>query len=275
MPELPEVETLRRGLERLLVGREIMGVRVLVPKMIKGTISDPAEFTRLLRGRKIESVARRGKHLIFALDSGYYLMLHMNMRGQLRVVPRSAPDEKYLAIAWLVGDDSELRFHDMWTWGEARIATASEYAAHPSLIKMGPEPLSDEWSLQSFREALLKRPRSMVKALLLDQSVVAGIGNIYADEALFRSGIRSIRSPESLSDDDVVRLHCEIRAVLTEAISGGGTESDEYVDAEGRIGRYAPQVYDRGGKPCVQCGATLERIKVAGRGTVFCPSCQS
>ncbi len=275
MPELPEVETLRRGMERLLVGRRIIGVRVLVPKMIKGTITDSAQFGEKLRNTRVESVGRRGKHLIFTLDSGYYLLLHLKMRGQLLVVPCRAPDEKYLAAALETDDGREIRFHDMWTWGELRLLTGDELAAHSPLVGMGPEPLSDDWTPEALKQALARRSRTSVKAALLDQTVVAGVGNIYADEALFRSGVRSLRACGSLGDDEIARLHREIRSVLTEAIGGGGTTSDNYVDAEGQVGRYTPRVYDRGGQPCVSCGATLERIKVTGRGTVFCPSCQS
>ena len=275
MPELPEVETLRRGIERHLVGHRIVGVRVLVPKMVKGAIADPAQFGEKLHNVRLESVGRRGKHLIFTLDSGYYLLLHLKMRGQLLVVPRQTPDEKYLAAALETDDGRELRFHDMWTWGELRLLTPSELAAHPPLVGMGPEPLSEDWTPLALKEALCRRPRTPIKAALLDQSVVAGVGNIYADEALFRSGVRSLRASGSLGEDEIARLHREIRNVLTEAIGGGGTTSDNYVDAEGQVGSYTPRVYDRGGQPCVSCGATLERIKVTGRGTVFCPSCQS
>lgn len=274
MPELPEVETLRRGIERDLVGQKIVQVSILVPKMLKGTVADPVEFTRLLQNRQIESVGRRGKHLIITLDCGYYLLLHLKMRGQLRVLPSDAPVEKYLAAAFRVEDGRELRFHDMWTWGEMRLMTADELAVHASLTEMGPEPFSQEWTPTVFREALQRRPRTAIKAALLDQTIVAGVGNIYADESLFRSGIRSLRPAGSLTEDEIAHLHREIRSVLTEATEGGGTTSDNYVDAEGRVGRYTPQVYDRGGQSCVRCGATLERIKVTGRGTVFCPSCQ-
>lgn len=275
MPELPEVETLRRDMERHLVGRRIVGVRVLVPKMVKGTIADPTQFGEKLHNVRVESVVRRGKHLIFTLDSGYYLLLHLKMRGQLLVVPRGQPDDKYLAAALETDDGREMRFHDMWTWGELRLLTQEELATHSPLVAMGPEPLSEEWTTQALKQALARRSRTPIKAALLDQSVVAGVGNIYADEALFRSGVRSLRASGSLDDAEIARLHREIRSVLTEAIGGGGTTSDNYVDAEGRIGRYTPRVYDRGGQPCVSCGATLERIKVTGRGTVFCPSCQS
>ncbi len=275
MPELPEVETLRRGLERCLAGHRIVGVRVPVPQMLKGIIAAPDVLARKLHGCRIESLGRRGKHLIFTLDCGYYLLLHLRMRGQLLVVPRETPDGKYLAAAFQVEDGRELRFHDMWRWGEMRLMTADELAIHPSLLGMGPEPFSEDWTPQVFRQALAKRPRTAVKAALLDQAVVAGIGNIYADESLFRSGIRPLRPAGSLTDDEVGRLHHAIWAVLGEATDGGGTTSDNYVDAEGQIGRYTPRVYDRGGQPCPNCGTTLTRIKVTGRGTVYCPSCQS
>lgn len=273
MPELPEVETLRRGLERCLLGRRIVGVRIAVPKMVKGT--DTATLAGKLHQARIESIGRRGKHLIFALDSGYYLLLHLKMRGQLLVVPREEPEEKYLAVTLETDDGRELRFHDMWTWGDLRLLTGDELASYPALAGMGPEPFSEEWTPEVFALALGRRPRTAIKAALLDQTVVAGVGNIYADEALFRAGVRSLRPAGSLSQDEVARLHREIRAVLGEAIHGGGTTSDNYVDADGRVGRYTPRVYDRGGQPCLACGATLERIKVTGRGTVYCPSCQS
>ena len=274
MPELPEVETLRRGLERHLVGRTLGGVRVLVPKMLKGTVTDPGVFRDSLRGVRVESVSRRGKHLILALDSGYYLLFHLNMRGQLLLTGADAPEGKYLAAAFALDGGTALRFHDMWTWGEMRLATADELAAHPALSGMGQEPFSEEWTPQSFGASLARRPRTAIKAALLDQSVVAGVGNIYADESLHRAGVRPLRPAGSLSEAEAARLHREIRAVLTEATEGGGTTSDNYVDAQGRAGRYAPRVYDRGGQPCQGCGRALTRIRVTGRGTVYCESCQ-
>jgi formamidopyrimidine-DNA glycosylase len=275
MPELPEVETLRRGLERDLAGHRISEARLPIPKMLKGVITDPSMLAQKLQGCRIESLGRRGKYLIFTLDCGYYLLLHLKMRGQLLVVPAEAPDAKYLAVALKTEDGRELRFHDMWRWGEIRLLTPDELASHPGLAGMGPEPFSEEWTPQVFGQSLAKRPRTAIKAALLDQAVVAGVGNIYADESLFRSGIRSLRPAGSLSAEEVSRLHQEIRSVLGEATEGGGTTSDNYVDAEGQVGRYVPRVYDRGGEPCIVCGATLERIKVTGRGTVYCPSCQS
>ena len=274
MPELPEVETLRRGLEQHLLGRTVGKTRVLVPQMLKGTISDPDVFTQSLQQTRVESVGRRGKHLIITLDSGYYLLFHMNMRGQLRFAKADAPVEKYLAAAFPLDNGIELRFHDIWRWGEMRLITSEELAAHPSLLGMGPEPLSGKWNAEQLAAGLAKRPKTAIKAALLDQGVVAGVGNIYADESLFRAGIQPLRPAGSLSAEEMARLATEIIAVLSEAVQGGGTTSDSYVSAEGQVGQYTPRVYDRGGKPCVSCGAELTRIRVTGRGTVYCGSCQ-
>ncbi|MGI4788012.1 MAG: bifunctional DNA-formamidopyrimidine glycosylase/DNA-(apurinic or apyrimidinic site) lyase [Janthinobacterium lividum] len=274
MPELPEVETLRRGLEQHLVGRVLGETRVLVPKMLKGTAGDADVFGAGLRGSRIESVGRRGKHLIIALENGYYLLFHLNMRGQLRMTASDAPVDNYLAAAFPLDNGSELRFHDIWRWGEMRLVSPEELAQHPSLIGMGPEPLSGTWTAEQFFAGLAKRPKTAIKAVLLDQSVVAGVGNIYADESLFRAAIQPVRPAGSLTMAETSRLRNEIYAVLTEAVEGGGTTSNNYVDAEGQIGRYTPRVYDRGGKPCVTCGESLTRIRVTGRGTVYCASCQ-
>lgn len=274
MPELPEVETLRRGLERHLVGRTFAMPRVLVAKMLKGTVSDPRVFERSLQGSRIESVGRRGKHLIIALHPGYHLLFHLNMRGQLLITPSEEPEAKYLAAAFPLDDGQELRFHDMWTWGEMRLVSPDELAEHPALSAMGPEPFSEEWTPEHFLGGLSRRPKAAIKSILLDQGLVAGIGNIYADESLYRAGIHPLRPAASLTAPEAESLHREIRAVLHEAICGGGTTSDNYVDAEGQVGQYTPRVYERNGQPCLSCGQPLTKIRVTGRGTVYCASCQ-
>ncbi len=274
MPELPEVETLRRGLETLAAGRTITQVRVAVPQMVKGTVADPAQLARVLQGTQIKTIGRRGKNLLFALDSGYYLLLHLKMRGQLLVVPAEAEEAKYLAAAFMFDNGQELRFHDMWRWGEMRLLTAQELASHPPLLEMGAEPLEPGWSPEHLSEALARRPKAAVKAALLDQTTLAGVGNIYADEALFRSRVQPARAAGSLTQKEIRALHQAIRTVLGEATVGGGTTSDNYVDAEGAVGRYKPQVYDRAGQPCLVCETPLTRIKIIGRGTVFCSQCQ-
>lgn len=257
-----------------LTGRILGEARVFVPQMLKGTNTDPEVFRESLHGAQVKSVGRRGKHLIISLDSGYYLLFHMNMRGQLRIVEAEAPVEKYLVAAFPLDSDRELRFHDIWRWGEMRLATADELAAHPSLIGMGPEPLSGEWSPEQLEAGLAKRPKTAIKAVLLDQAVVAGVGNIYADESLYRAGIHPLRPAGSLNRDEIARLNMEIIAVLTEAVHRGGTTSENYVNTDGQIGQYVPRVYDRGGQPCVSCGGVLTKIRVTDRGTVYCGTCQ-
>ena len=187
MPELPEVETLRRGLERHLVGRTLGEIRVIVPKMLKGTVSEPTVLRESLRGARIESIARRGKHLIITLNSGYHLLFHLNMRGQLLVTPSEAVIGKYLAAAFPLDNGTELRFHDMWRWGEMRLATSEELEKHPALAGMGPEPFSEEWTPAQFLVTLARRPKTTIKTILLNQAVIAGVGNIYADESLYLS----------------------------------------------------------------------------------------
>lgn len=275
MPELPEVETLRRGLERHLLGKTIIGGRVVNKKILAGTYIDPEQFLKILSGKVVESVDRRGKHLIFRLNSGYHLLFHLKMRGQILIVPHEEADQKYLTVSLEFDDCRDLRFYDMWTWGEARLLTTSEFESHTVLEKMGVEPLSDDFTPAVLMASLKHHPRTRVKAALLDQSVVAGVGNIYADESLFSSGILPERTAESLTVVEIGRLTEAIKQVLAQATEAGGTQSDNYVDTDGTAGAFVPRVYGRGGEPCPRCGNKLERIKVVGRGTVYCSVCQS
>ncbi len=278
MPELPEVETVRRGLETNLVGRTIVDVEVLVPKVLRPPFQNPAEFANKLKNSTVESVQRRGKYLIIGLRNGYSLAAHLKMRGQMFVdVPAALGDERYLCVRMRLDDGREWRFYDMWTWGELRLlpvkpANVGEFV--PALASMGPEPLGDDFSPETFRRAALRGGKRAVKAMLLEQDVVAGVGNIYADESLHRAGIHPRRAASSLSDDEFKRLHDQVRAVIGEAVNGGGTESDNFVDVTGRAGAYVPRVYGRHNEPCDRCGNTLQRTIITGRGTVFCAECQ-
>jgi formamidopyrimidine-DNA glycosylase len=278
MPELPEVEAVRRGLERELVGRSIVDVDVLVPKILRPPLGDPIKFSETLQNRRVESVSRRGKHLILSLSCGYSLAAHLKMRGQMRVAPADAfLDDRYLCARMRLDDGREWRFYDSWTWGELRLmpvetAQASKYI--PALIHIGPEPLGEEFTGETLLLAARIRPRSSIKALLLDQSVVAGIGNIYADESLWRAGVLPATLGASLDSASAGRLQGAIRAVLEEAIAASGTISDNFVGVEGSAGQYVPDVYGRGGKECRRCGQMLQRTVVASRGTVFCIGCQ-
>ena len=260
------------------MGRTIVAVDVPVPKILREPFSDPAEFARMLTNRVVESIQRRGKYLIFQLENGYSLSAHLKMRGQMRVdAPDAFGGERYLCARMRLDDGREWRYYDMWTWGELRLLpVGAERAGEfiPALASMGPEPLGDDFTPNTFRMAARRGPKRSVKAFLLDQGVVAGIGNIYADESLHRAGIHPERAVGTISDPEWDALHRQVRAVIGEAVDGGGTASDEFVDIGGRAGRYIPQVYGRRGEPCMQCGNTLQRMIITGRGTVFCLGCQ-
>ena len=278
MPELPEVETTRRMIEKYCAGKRIERVEVVRPELLKSPTPEPTEFSGALRGVWIQNVLRRGKHLIFELDNGYAVLTHLKMRGSFRFVSDSSvAAEPYLGVEFFFDDGSSLRYHDIWRWGEFRIVhnVQSELFKHvPALAGMGKEPFDQGFTPKVLRDAALRRARTPIKACLLDQSVVAGVGNIYADEALFRARVRPDRLPPSLSDDEWMALRDAIVQVLTEATEGGGTISDNFVTPEGNPGAYHPRVYGRGGEPCDRCGTPLTRIKITGRGTVYCPNCQ-
>jgi formamidopyrimidine-DNA glycosylase len=296
VPELPEVETLRRGLEKGILNRRIVRADVANAKVLKEQTE--AAFRERIVGKRIEHVDRRGKYLLVALtaertdvrspstppsDNGQrvalgeppvLLCIHLKMRGQLLLQKVGEPTGPYHCVSLLLDDGMAIRFHDMWTWGEMRALTGDELAKVAGLAGMGAEPLDPAWDGRSLAAQLAKRS-APIKPTLLDQRVVAGIGNIYADEALFRAGIHPERPAASLTEAETDCLMQTIRAVLSEAVEGGGTTSDEYVDVEGVAGRYTPRVYDRGGQPCVVCGTPLTRIRLGGRGTVYCAQCQA
>lgn len=299
MPELPEVETLRRGLEREVSGRRILGAVVANAKVLKEQTE--TAFRQRSIGKRIGQIDRRGKYLLLSLDeashptiegktesnsgdsyresdvfptvSPFSLCIHLKMRGQLILQPADAPIAPYHCISLLLDNGLALRFHDMWTWGEMRVLTASEINKETGLAKMGKEPLSDAWNVEDLAVRVGAR-NVPIKTLLLDQRVVAGVGNIYADESLFRAKIHPERPGNSLIRAELERLVVEVRTVLTEAVTGGGTTSDDYTDLAGQPGRYTPRVYDRAGQPCVVCGTSLTRTRLGGRGTVYCSRCQ-
>lgn len=293
MPELPEVETLRRGLERTTLDRRIDDVIVSNVKVLKG--QSEAILRERILGKRTTKVERRGKYLLVTLTDPadlrplnvqplpsppVLLCLHLKMRGHVRVEEDVAaePGSHHCVSLILAGGPERgpvaMRFYDMWGWGELRALYQEELEREaPGLAGMGEEPLDSGWSAAALGKKLRTR-RSAIKPTLLDQTVVAGVGNIYADESLFRAGIRPTRPACSLSDSEAERLTVAVKTVLTEAVEGGGTRSDEFFDVAGRPGRFVPQVYDRGGKPCPICGTALSRIRLGGRGTVFCDHCQ-
>ena len=273
MPELPEVETIRRSLVKHITGRKIADVNVLLHKTIK--FPDVAEFCSRVRGQKILRLDRRGKYLMLRLASGDTLLLHLRMTGRLYRREPCAPLSRHVRILFELDDGAYLLFEDVRTFGEIRLLRPQEQKDFPALLRMGPEPLTREFHARYLRDAL-KSSRQFIKSVLLDQEKVAGLGNIYVDEALFLAGIHPLRRANTLNLDEVFRLHQAINKVIAEGIEDGGTTFCDYIDGEGKEGFHQQKlcVYHREGELCLVCGKEIEKIRVGGRGTRFCPHCQ-
>lgn len=271
MPELPEVETIRRDLEALVVGRRIAGVEV-DPATLPRLAAVPLEELRsALVGREITSLERRGKHLVFGLDSGRAFVAHLRMTGRMVWRESGAATEPYERGRIVLEGGNDLRWADLRKFGTWRLVTnAQEVAAN-----LGPEPVGPDFTMARFRAALAGR-RAPVKAVLLDQRRVSGLGNIYVDEALHRAGIWPGQAAGELGPAATKRLFEACRAVLEEGIANRGASFSDYVDGQGKEGKHQMyvKVFRRHGKPCYTCGTTIERIVVTGRGTHFCPRCQ-
>jgi formamidopyrimidine-DNA glycosylase len=262
MPELPEVETVARSIAPL-IGRRIVSVEFRSVRVLRG--GDPDKMAAGLAGRRIAGVKRYGKFIVVPLDGGGYLLIHLGMTGKLLL---GGPVGKH-THAVLTFDDGVLLFDDSRQFGSFQLS--EEFPTR--VARLGPEPL--EISFEDFR-AELKRHKTRVKSLLLNQRFLRGVGNIYADEALFRAGIHPLALANRLRGDRPRKLYDSIREVLSEAIEAGGSSISDYVDAQGRKGffQFSHRVYQRAGEPCVSCGTEIRRIIVAQRSSHFCPKCQ-
>ncbi len=271
MPELPEVETIRRDLLPLVKGRTITSAWISenAPRLVQ--LLPPEEFERALPGRVIQDVSRRGKYLIFNLDAGMMWVVHLRMTGRLRHQAVRCADEDYLRASFSLDDGTWLCFNDLRKFGTMWLV--DDWA----LVKadLGPEPLDDEFDLNHFRRHL-KRRKAPVKSVLLDQTVLAGVGNIYADEALFVAGVDPRKAANRVSAPGGAKLHAAVIAVLHEALGDRGSSFSDYVDGKGNEGTHhlKVKVFRRTGQPCFECGTLIRRVKVAGRSTHFCPKCQ-
>jgi formamidopyrimidine-DNA glycosylase len=269
MPELPEVETIKRDLSSLLVGRTITGVTVAW----EGCVDRPsmAAFCERVVGRSIEEVGRRGKFLVISLSGGGALLVHLRMTGSLLISEPTAPWETHARLALALDDGKELRFVTVRKFARLYLVEDLDEV----LGDLGPEPLGEGLDQQAFCQLFDKR-RGMIKPLLLDQRFLAGLGNIYADEALFRARIHPRRAADSLTREELGRLYDEMRGVLQEAIADQGTSRSDYVRPDGSEGTHQEQliVSGKAGEPCPHCGTEIERIVVGGRGTFVCPHCQ-
>jgi formamidopyrimidine-DNA glycosylase len=272
MPELPEVETIRRQLDNALRGARISKVEVLLPRLVKYPSAD--RYRRALRGGTIREVGRRGKYLLIRLDDGRVLVIHLGMTGSLRFSHPGRERPRHTHLVFHLEDGRELLYVDPRTFGETALLCEGDFRPLTGLCRLGPEPLEEGFTPEKLGRAL--RGRCRLKAALLDQSRVAGIGNIYADEALHRAGIHPLRRLDELTPEELERLHRAVREVLREAINGGGSSVSDYVDTRGEKGNFQVdhRVYRRAGEPCPRCGESIRRERVAGRSTYFCPHCQ-
>lgn len=273
MPELPEVETIRRTLEYLVLEKEIKDVIVHWPKIIQHP-DDIEYFKQLLTGETIRSLRRRGKFLLFYLDH-YVLVSHLRMEGKYRVVPESEPIDKHTHVIFQFTDGTELRYNDVRKFGTMHVFPIGEELKVQPLIKLGPDPFDENYTLDYVKEKL-KRTTRNIKATLLDQSIIAGLGNIYVDEVLFLSQIHPEKCANELTDEEIKTIWENVRLVIEKAVEKGGTTIRSYVNGEGEMGMFQQglYVYAQDKKPCKHCGTEIVKLRVAGRGTHICPKCQ-
>jgi formamidopyrimidine-DNA glycosylase len=300
MPELPEVETVRASLARDLVGKKIKTVTVTNGRAVRRHKS-AKDFRTLLEGHSIKSVERLGKNLIVGLESGNHLVIHLGMSGQLlRAKGPADPKPKHTHVVMSFSQGDEIRYVDPRTFGElyvsippkegeeveiskfARLSIGGEGLALrrqiPELAHLGVDPFEDQIGWDRFA-AILRSRSTMLKVVLTDQDIIAGLGNIYADEALYAAGLRYDRPAESLSTIEIRRLHRAIAEVLADAIKYGGStlDDEQFVNPDGKAGTYQEfhQVYNREGQACYQCRQPIQRVMVRQRSTFFCEKCQS
>ncbi|RLK23012.1 DNA-(apurinic or apyrimidinic site) lyase [Micromonospora sp. M71_S20] len=276
MPELPEVETVRQGLARWVTGRRISSVEVRHPRAVRRHTPGGGHFADVLADRTVLDVRRRGKYLWLPLDSGDAVIGHLGMSGQLLVQPADAPDETHLRVRFRFSDDGpELRFVDQRTFGGLSVsAGGAELPAE--IAHIARDPMDPQFSDAAFFAALRRR-RTEVKRALLDQTLISGVGNIYADEALWRARLHGARPTDALTGPAALRLLGHVRDVLGEAIKSGGTSFDAlYVNVNGESGYFdrALNVYGREGLPCHRCGAPVRREAFMNRSSYSCPRCQ-
>lgn len=281
MPELPEVETIRRGLEKRILNKKIVQVKVLEKKSFIGEAEE-------VLGRKIEKLGRRGKALIIELSKGESFLIHLRMTGQLIYIGRERfagghPNESFVEelpnkqtrVIIEFSDGAKLFFNDQRKFGFIKVVKTEKIEEEAFIRKLGKEPW--EITVEEFYEKLKRHKNSAIKAVILDQEVIAGLGNIYADEALYFSGIRPTRKAGEISKLEAKRLILGAKTVMERSLEAGGSTIKNYVKADGTRGNYLDlfaKVYGRGGEKCEKCGGEIKKIKVGGRGTHYCEECQ-
>ena len=271
MPELPEVETVRRGLEKLILGKKITSIDIRYPKMIK---TDLDQFQKKLPGQVVKSMGRRGKYLLFYLTDKV-LISHLRMEGKYFYYPDQVPERKHAHVFIHFEDGGTLVYEDVRKFGTMELLALELLEAYFVSKKLGPEPIEQDFDLEIFIGAL-KKSKKPIKSHLLDQTLVAGLGNIYVDEVLWRAKVHPSRLSNSLSAQEARKVHDETIKVLGKAVEKGGSTIRSYTNAFGEDGTMQDfhQVYDKAGQACSRCGSIIEKIQLGGRGTHFCPKCQ-
>ena len=270
MPELPEVETVCRGITPHILGQKIVDTIVRRPSL-RWPI--PEHLPEQLNNNRVDAIHRRGKYLLFDTHSGT-LIVHLGMSGSIRIVHNTTPLKKHDHVDICFANKKILRFNDARRFG-AILWTTKDSGQHPLLKEIGLEPLSDQFNDDWFYHLTIKK-KQMIKSLLMNHKIVAGIGNIYATESLFLSGIRPNRCANTITHHECTRLICTIKTLLKEAIKCGGTTLKDFFNAEGKPGYFAQKlwVYGRGGHPCKKCHHMIEHMKINQRSSYFCPTCQ-
>lgn len=273
MPELPEVETVKRTLNALITGKQIQNVTVRLPRIIQRP-DDIQAFAHMLAGHTVHNVERRGKFLRFVLD-GLVMVSHLRMEGRYGLYQGNELLDKHTHVIFHFTDGTELRYTDVRQFGTMHLFQPGEDLLLAPLKKLGEEPLAASFTPERFKEIVAGKS-TKIKPLLLNQEYVVGIGNIYVDEALHRAGLHPETGAKMLTDSQLDKLHHAIVATLSEAVNAGGSSVKSYVNGQGESGSYQHQllIYGRKDQPCTTCGTLIEKSVVGGRGTHYCPSCQ-
>jgi formamidopyrimidine-DNA glycosylase len=273
MPELPEVETIKNTLQQFVVNKQIHKVAVLWPNIIKRP-DDIEQFKTMLKGQTFRDLGRKGKFILFYLDD-YVLVSHLRMEGKYGVTPSANPVNKHTHVIFSFTDGDELRYTDVRKFGTMHLFQKGEEFNHPPLNKLGPDPFEDHFTFDYFYKKI-KRTDRFIKIVLLDQTIVSGLGNIYVDEILFKAGVHPLSRASRLTKKEIRSIYEDCIEIIDAAVKLGGTTIRSYVNSQGEMGMFQQELFAYGqeGEPCQNCGQPILKMKVGGRGTHVCTACQ-
>lgn len=273
MPELPEVETIKKQLQNKIIGKKIKLVEIKLPRFINLSVND---FKKTVEKTTIIGISRRAKILIISLSNNWSLIIHLKLTGQLIYKKNQSKIDKYTHLIFHFTDKSQLFYNDLRQFGYIKLIESKKVSEFLIKENFGPEPLEKDFTLEKFKKLLVKKSRQKIKPLLMDQTFLAGIGNVYAQEICFYAKILPYRKVSTLSDREIKKIYDGIKRILTSAIAHRGSSVDTYLDIYGLKGEYIPflKVYNRENQPCLNCKTKIKTISLAGRGTCFCPGCQ-